>query len=199
MPAWATGKLSATGHRPRHRPVSAANGRDRRPGEQRTDRRSGYEDRGNRRHRPDRVQGRVGSHRGRALGGGRGAQHRRQHPDRRGAGRRGRGHRRVELALLRRQRGVPLNGMTEVAGPERFRMDEFFMDALALRGDPARWSPTRTPGTSAPSWASGRCCRVTTRPSARSASPAGPAGTGPAGNGAAAPHRHSPTSHLEDR
>ena len=30
----------------------------------------------------------------------------------------------------------PRNGRVEVAGPERFRMDEFFRDALAARGDP---------------------------------------------------------------
>jgi uncharacterized protein YbjT (DUF2867 family) len=32
--------------------------------------------------------------------------------------------------------GSPLNGTAEVAGPERFRMDEFFRDALAARSDP---------------------------------------------------------------
>jgi uncharacterized protein YbjT (DUF2867 family) len=32
--------------------------------------------------------------------------------------------------------GPPLNGVVEVAGPEQFRMDEFFRDALATRGDP---------------------------------------------------------------
>lgn len=32
--------------------------------------------------------------------------------------------------------GSPLNGRVEVAGPERFRMDEFFRDALAAWGDP---------------------------------------------------------------
>jgi uncharacterized protein YbjT (DUF2867 family) len=32
--------------------------------------------------------------------------------------------------------GSPLNGIVEVAGPERFRMDEFFRDALAGRHDP---------------------------------------------------------------
>ena len=32
--------------------------------------------------------------------------------------------------------GPPVNGRVEVAGPERFRMDEFFRDVLAARGDP---------------------------------------------------------------
>jgi uncharacterized protein YbjT (DUF2867 family) len=32
--------------------------------------------------------------------------------------------------------GQPLNGRVEVAGPERFRMDEFFREALAARHDP---------------------------------------------------------------
>ncbi|GAB4057516.1 SDR family oxidoreductase [Catellatospora paridis] len=32
--------------------------------------------------------------------------------------------------------GTPLNGMVEVGGPEQVRMDEFFRDALAERGDP---------------------------------------------------------------
>ena len=32
--------------------------------------------------------------------------------------------------------GPPLNGKAEVAGPERFRMDEFFRSALATRDDP---------------------------------------------------------------
>jgi len=32
--------------------------------------------------------------------------------------------------------GPPLNGKVEVAGPEQFRMDEFFRDALAARDDP---------------------------------------------------------------
>jgi uncharacterized protein YbjT (DUF2867 family) len=42
----------------------------------------------------------------------------------------------VAKAVARVSVGAPLNGMTEVAGPQRFRMDEFFRDALALRGDP---------------------------------------------------------------
>ncbi|WP_199487263.1 hypothetical protein [Actinomadura spongiicola] len=32
--------------------------------------------------------------------------------------------------------GAPLNGRVEVAGPERFRLDEFFRDALASWNDP---------------------------------------------------------------
>ncbi|MEV7012564.1 SDR family oxidoreductase [Streptosporangium sp. NPDC051022] len=32
--------------------------------------------------------------------------------------------------------GSPLNGRVEIAGPERFRMDEFFRDVLAGWGDP---------------------------------------------------------------
>ncbi|MEV5410413.1 SDR family oxidoreductase [Thermopolyspora sp. NPDC052614] len=32
--------------------------------------------------------------------------------------------------------GSPLNGRVEIAGPERFRMDEFFRDALRTWGDP---------------------------------------------------------------
>ena len=32
--------------------------------------------------------------------------------------------------------GAPLNGLVEIAGPERFRMDEFFRQALAAAGDP---------------------------------------------------------------
>jgi uncharacterized protein YbjT (DUF2867 family) len=32
--------------------------------------------------------------------------------------------------------GQPLNGRVEVAGPEQFRMDEFFREALAAWGDP---------------------------------------------------------------
>ena len=32
--------------------------------------------------------------------------------------------------------GPPLNGKAEVAGPEQFRMDEFFRSALATRDDP---------------------------------------------------------------
>jgi uncharacterized protein YbjT (DUF2867 family) len=31
--------------------------------------------------------------------------------------------------------GAPLNGRTEIAGPEQFRMDEFFRDALTAWGD----------------------------------------------------------------
>lgn len=32
--------------------------------------------------------------------------------------------------------GSPLNGRVEIAGPERYRMDEFFREALAARNDP---------------------------------------------------------------
>ena len=42
----------------------------------------------------------------------------------------------VAQAAGRTAVGAPLNGKTEVAGPEQFRMDEFFRDVLAARGDP---------------------------------------------------------------
>ncbi|NUW32821.1 SDR family oxidoreductase [Nonomuraea sp. SMC257] len=42
----------------------------------------------------------------------------------------------VAQAVGRVAVGAPLNGRTEIAGPERFRMDEFFRDALAAWGDP---------------------------------------------------------------
>jgi uncharacterized protein YbjT (DUF2867 family) len=42
----------------------------------------------------------------------------------------------VAQAVGRISVGAPLNGKVEVAGPEQFRMDEFFRDALALRDDP---------------------------------------------------------------
>ncbi|MEU1392448.1 MULTISPECIES: SDR family oxidoreductase [unclassified Nonomuraea] len=42
----------------------------------------------------------------------------------------------VAAAVARVALGAPLNGRTEVAGPEQFRMDEFFRDALAGLGDP---------------------------------------------------------------
>ncbi|MEU8798433.1 SDR family oxidoreductase [Spirillospora sp. NPDC048819] len=42
----------------------------------------------------------------------------------------------VARAVGRVAVGAPLNGMIEVAGPERFRMDEFFRDALASWQDP---------------------------------------------------------------
>jgi uncharacterized protein YbjT (DUF2867 family) len=41
----------------------------------------------------------------------------------------------VVEALGRISLGSPLNGRAEVAGPEQFRMDEFFRDALAAWGD----------------------------------------------------------------
>ncbi|WP_327108100.1 SDR family oxidoreductase [Nonomuraea glycinis] len=42
----------------------------------------------------------------------------------------------VAQAVCRVSVGSPLNGRTEIAGPEQFRMDEFFRDALAGWGDP---------------------------------------------------------------
>jgi uncharacterized protein YbjT (DUF2867 family) len=42
----------------------------------------------------------------------------------------------VARAVARISVGSPVNGRVEVAGPERFRMDEFFRDALAARHDP---------------------------------------------------------------
>ncbi|MEU0477919.1 SDR family oxidoreductase [Streptosporangium sp. NPDC006013] len=42
----------------------------------------------------------------------------------------------VAQAVGRISVGSPVNGRVEVAGPERFRMDEFFRDALAARDDP---------------------------------------------------------------
>jgi uncharacterized protein YbjT (DUF2867 family) len=42
----------------------------------------------------------------------------------------------VAAALGRIATGSPVRGRVDVAGPERFRMDEFFRDALAARGDP---------------------------------------------------------------
>jgi len=42
----------------------------------------------------------------------------------------------VAQAVGRVSVGSPLNGHVEVAGPERFRMDEFFREALAARDDP---------------------------------------------------------------
>jgi uncharacterized protein YbjT (DUF2867 family) len=42
----------------------------------------------------------------------------------------------VAQAVARISVGSPLNGIVEVAGPEQFRMDEFFRDVLAMRGDP---------------------------------------------------------------
>ncbi|NBE98093.1 SDR family oxidoreductase [Nonomuraea sp. KC401] len=41
----------------------------------------------------------------------------------------------VAAALARVSTGTPLNGRIEVAGPEQFRMDEFFRQALAAAGD----------------------------------------------------------------
>jgi uncharacterized protein YbjT (DUF2867 family) len=42
----------------------------------------------------------------------------------------------VAQAIARTAVGIPLNGLVEVAGPERNRMDEFFRKALAARNDP---------------------------------------------------------------
>jgi len=42
----------------------------------------------------------------------------------------------VAQAVARISVGSPLNGIVEVAGPEQFRMDEFFRRALAMRDDP---------------------------------------------------------------
>ncbi|MFI6925831.1 SDR family oxidoreductase [Nonomuraea spiralis] len=42
----------------------------------------------------------------------------------------------VAQAVGRTAAGAPLNGRVEVAGPEQFRMDEFFRQALAAWGDP---------------------------------------------------------------
>ncbi|WP_141585758.1 SDR family oxidoreductase [Actinomadura sp. WMMA1423] len=42
----------------------------------------------------------------------------------------------VAQAVGRAAAGAPLNGRTEIAGPEQFRMDEFFRGALAAWGDP---------------------------------------------------------------
>ncbi|TMR90840.1 SDR family oxidoreductase [Nonomuraea basaltis] len=42
----------------------------------------------------------------------------------------------VAQAVGRVSVGSPLNGRVEIAGPEQFRMDEFFRDALASWGDP---------------------------------------------------------------
>jgi uncharacterized protein YbjT (DUF2867 family) len=42
----------------------------------------------------------------------------------------------VAAAVGRIAVGEPVKGRVEIAGPERFRMDEFFRDALAARDDP---------------------------------------------------------------
>ena len=44
----------------------------------------------------------------------------------------------VAQAVGRISVGSPLNGRVEVAGPERFRMDEFFRKALTARHDPRK-------------------------------------------------------------
>jgi uncharacterized protein YbjT (DUF2867 family) len=42
----------------------------------------------------------------------------------------------VAQAVARVAVGAPLNGRVDVAGPQRYRMDEFFRKVLAERGDP---------------------------------------------------------------
>ena len=42
----------------------------------------------------------------------------------------------VAQAVCRVAVGAPLNGQVEVAGPERYRMDDFFRQVLAARNDP---------------------------------------------------------------
>jgi uncharacterized protein YbjT (DUF2867 family) len=42
----------------------------------------------------------------------------------------------VAQAVCRAAVGAPVNGRVEVAGPERYRMDDFFRQALAARNDP---------------------------------------------------------------
>lgn len=42
----------------------------------------------------------------------------------------------VAAAVARAAAGAPLNGITEVGGPERFGLDEFVRRGLAFRGDP---------------------------------------------------------------
>ena len=88
----------------------------------------------------------------------------------------------VAQAVARISVGSPLNGIVEIAGPEQFRMDEFFRTLLATRGDPRRWSPTRTRATSESRLESGPCCRALTRCSARPATATGRAGPRPGGN-----------------
>ena len=42
----------------------------------------------------------------------------------------------VAQAVCRVAEGAPLNGRVEVAGPEQYRMDEFFRKVLAAGNDP---------------------------------------------------------------
>jgi uncharacterized protein YbjT (DUF2867 family) len=42
----------------------------------------------------------------------------------------------VADAVARTAVGEPLDGRVEIAGPDRYRMDEFFRQALAARNDP---------------------------------------------------------------
>ena len=44
----------------------------------------------------------------------------------------------VAEAVCRVALGAPLNGSVEVAGPEKYRMDEFFRDVLAAGNDPRK-------------------------------------------------------------
>ena len=45
----------------------------------------------------------------------------------------------VARILARVAAGAPLNGRVEIAGPERYRMDAFFRDALASWDDPRKF------------------------------------------------------------
>ena len=56
-------------------------------------------------------------------------------------------------AVCRTAVGSPLNGRVEVAGPEQYRMDQFFRQALAARNDPREvvTDPNDTAGFA-------RCC-----------------------------------------
>ena len=56
----------------------------------------------------------------------------------------------VARAVGRVAVGAPLNGVVEIGGPEQFRFDEFIRLGLAPATTPVKWSPTRTPATSAP-------------------------------------------------
>ena len=47
--------------------------------------------------------------------------------------------------------GAPLDDVIEIAGPDQFRFDDAIRRGLRALGDPARFSPTRTRATSAPS------------------------------------------------
>ena len=64
----------------------------------------------------------------------------------------------VAAAVAEFAAGRPLNGVVEVAGPERFRFDEFIRAPWPRTTTRARSSPTPTPATSA------RCSRAHARP-----------------------------------